>query len=74
MKQCYEIVPELENLVSHALCYDDIYFREGYAYKDLGLLAENRILNVEKDEISEILVVDIGESSLSSDPECVNYM
>jgi len=61
-------------LVSHTLCYDDIYFREGYAYKDLGLLTENRILNAENDKISEILVVDIGESSLSSDPECVNYM
>ena len=64
----------MENLVSHSLCYDDIYFREGYAYKDLSLLAENRILNVENDEISEILVVDIGESSVTSDPECVNYM
>ena len=61
-------------MVSHTLCYDDIYFREGYAYKDLGLLTENRILNAENDKISEILVVDIGESSLSSDPECVNYM
>ncbi len=44
------MIPDIENLISHSLCYDEMMFNVfdgGYACKDLSYLAENRTINIE---------------------------
>ena len=44
------MIPDIENLISHSLCYDEIMFNVfdgGFACKDLSHLAENRTINIE---------------------------
>jgi hypothetical protein len=52
MNQICKIVPGLKDLISYILCYEElIYEEENFAvYKDLGLLAHNRLTNLEVPE------------------------
>ena len=45
VNQFYNLVPGIEDYISHTLCYEDLTFSEadGLAYKDLALLAHNRL-------------------------------
>ena len=53
----------------------------GVVYKDLSLLSENRLYNLEKEsedddepEMSEIIVIDIQDSEKCCDTQIVTYM
>jgi len=44
VNQLYELMPEIKELVSHTLTYEDLTFSEDVCqvYKDINLLAHNR--------------------------------
>lgn len=55
------MVPQLRECISQVLTYDDLVFPDDsdYVYKDLSLLAHNRISNMDDDrEPGEIIVID----------------
>jgi hypothetical protein len=66
------MVPGIENYISHTLCYEDMTYSEtdGLAYKDLALLAHNRVSHHANNDTdpSEIMVIDtkIGEECSDS--------
>ena len=55
MDKIYELIPNINEVISHTLCYEDMYFEifeDGIACKDTSLLANNRNYN-------ELIVVDV---------------
>ena len=80
LDQIFESVPDSQYSINHILAYDDIYFRDGYACRDLGILAENRTQNLKPNgegadiQDSEILVIDRGEGQAVADQKCVTYL
>ena len=55
MNQIYEMIPGVTDIISHTLCYEDMYFdifENGFTCKDISLLAQNR-------ENKELIVVDV---------------
>ena len=45
MNQIYKMIPNVNEYISHTLCYEDMYFEifdGGYACKDISLLDQNR--------------------------------
>ena len=73
VSQIYDKVPELRLLVSHTLTYEDMTFSEEnfVAYKDIGLLASNRISS--EQEQMETMVVDIKKASEIADLNYLTY-
>ena len=73
MNKIFELVPGLEELISHTLCKEVLVPGEGVIYKDLTFLAYNRVgnLNIDKDEEestqSEIMVLDTLDGHVCSD-------
>ena len=59
------MIPGIEDLISHTLCYEELTYLEDdcNVYKDLSLLAHNRVINFTSENeadhiISEIMVID----------------
>lgn len=46
--QIYQLIPEIDDCISFTLSYEDLEYQDGCACKDLGLLAENRSINLKK--------------------------
>jgi hypothetical protein len=42
------MIPEIDDCISFTLSYEDLEYQDGCACKDLGLLAENRSINLKK--------------------------
>ena len=56
------MLPGIEDMISHTLCYEELTYldEDCNVYKDLSLLAHNRVSNhvSEDEDISEIMVID----------------
>ena len=70
-------MPGIEDYISHSLCYEDLVFSEdeGLAYKDLALLAHNRLSHhvEENEDPSEIMVIDTKIGEECSDAQYVTF-
>ena len=72
VNQIYNLIPAINDVVSHTLTYDDLVFMEGskQVYKDISLLEYNRVSHFTNDdqEQGEIMVIDIhkGEDCVDS--------
>jgi hypothetical protein len=77
VNQFYDLVPGIEDFISHTLCYEDLTFSEadGLAYKDLALLSHNRLSHHtnENDDPSEIMVIDTKIGEECSDSQYVTF-
>lgn len=79
MNQIYKLDRELEELISHTLCLEQMVQYEGYICKDLSLLVQNRTVDLikesEEDDMvaSEIMVIDVVTSAECSDAHCVPF-
>ena len=72
VKRLFELCPELGNLVSHSLSYSHLVTSdEGYVYKDLAFLSENR--QEQDGQELETRVVDILDAADHVDGECITY-
>ena len=59
IKQVYDLIPDIHDYISLTLNYDDVVFKNGFAYKDIGLLDKNRVKDVELGYLnSDIILVD----------------
>ena len=81
MNKIYELVPGLNELISHTLCKEDLVpGEEGMIYKDLTYLAYNRVSNLQLDQDeeqatqSEIMVIDILDGHTCSDQGGFGYL
>ena len=59
IKQVYDLIPDIDDYISLTLNYDDVVFKNGYAYKDIGLFDKNRFKDIEHGfQQSDIILVD----------------
>lgn len=73
-------MPGLSDLISHSLCYEELTFSEenGQVYKDLSLIANNRLCNLHKNEdgsneLSEIIVIDTNSVEDNIDQQYITF-
>lgn len=72
-----DLVPGLADLISVVLTYEELVFEgeSGYVYKDLSLLAHNRIANMDDGrEPGEIIVIDSQDIAVCCDQSLVSFM
>ena len=80
MDQIYALDGAFDELISHTLSYDHLVNYNNYVCKDLGLLIENRTVNLtnSEDEFdnSEVIVVDVAASEECFDQQCshINFL
>ena len=70
INQIYALIPNVHEIISHTLCYEDMFFEifdGGFACKDISLLADNR-------SNCELIVVDVLDSQQSVDLNTVTYL
>ena len=53
LNQLFDIAPELNSLISHTLCREELQNDQTYVYKDLSLIAFNRNIIIDKEFKSE---------------------
>ena len=70
INQIYAMIPNMHEIISQTLCYEDMYFEifdGGFACKDISLLATNR-------NNCELIVIDVLDSQQFVDLNTVTYL
>ena len=66
MEEIYAIDGSFHDLISHTLCLENMVHYNNFVCKDLGLLVDNRTINLvegeDDNECCEIIVVDVNAS------------
>lgn len=75
MNDIFEVaMPDLIEHFSHVLCHEEMetYPDSNKYFKDISLLANNRMANSEPE--GELFVVDVLDFEFSVDLDCIQYM
>ena len=83
MNEIYALDGSFQDLISHTLCLDHLVHYNELVCKDLGLLVQNRTIDLSNDEdydeiedACEIIVIDVAASVECLDPQCdhINFL